>query len=54
MSAPIKIPARFMFANPAPLLEEEGDLRDATLISDASNPSRIHRPRARTALSADD
>jgi hypothetical protein len=49
-----KRPSRSLLAHTAPLFEEERNVSGFTLFANRKNPILFHRPRARSALAADD
>lgn len=54
VSAAVERASGLVFPYSAPLLEEEGNALYAALTTDLDDPISQHRPRVRTALTADD
>ena|ERR1700733_10323458 len=54
VGAAVELAAVFLFADAAPLFEEEWDMRFAALVADGDDPIFLHGTGAGAALSADD
>src|SRR5271165_5960785 len=54
ISPPVEQPTCFLFSYSAPLLKEKRNIVPPTLVANRYNPIPQHRPRTRSAFTADD